>query len=125
MGLAIGVGTLAELVPLDPEGAEWTRASLTSLASVLERNGLPAHEEPEIFPTPLFSLRHSCTSFPYSFLHYLRRAYAYVHEERPIRDEDALRPEDEGPPWRERLVWYALWEAATTSIEHRTVIQFH
>jgi hypothetical protein len=33
--------------------------------------------------------------------------------------------EDSGPFWRERLVWYTLFEAASLSIEHNTLIVFH
>lgn len=208
MGLAVGVGVLADLIIHDPEGADWTRRSIASLNAALQRNGQPEHVEPERFAKPLFGLRRSCTSFPYSFLHYLRRAFAHVREGRPVPDDDQLRPEhdsvvedastmfdshllchsdaegfyvpidfgdpifddelpgamlgssqgllrelievaphigvtlddgrptpaceaelraieDGGPLWRERLVWYALFEAATLSLEHRTLIVFH
>lgn len=208
MGLAVGVGVLADLIIHDSEGAEWTRRSLASLNVVLQRNGLPEHHEPERFDKPLFERMHSCTSFPYSFIHYLRRAFAHVREGLPVPDDDELRPEhdsvvedastmfdshllchsdcegvyvpieigdpifdDEVPGtmlgssqallrelievaphigitlendrptpaseaalreasdgsafWRERLVWYTLFEAATLSIEHNTLIVFH
>lgn len=208
MGLAVGIGVLADLVIHDSEGAEWTRRSIASLNAVLQRNGHPEHREPESFPQPLFGLMHSCTSFPYSFIHYLRRAFAHVREGLAVPDDDELRPEhesvveeastmfdshllchsdceglyvpielgdpifdddvpgtmlgssqalllellevaphigvtledgrltpacevelraieDSGPLWRERLVWYTLFEAATLSIEHKTLIVFH
>jgi hypothetical protein len=46
---------------------------------ILEENHLPMHHEPESLP-PLQN-RCSLNSFPYSFLHYLRRAHAYrIHD---------------------------------------------
>jgi hypothetical protein len=206
MGLAIGIGVLADLIIHDEEGADWQRRSLAQLDAVLVRNGLPSHREPERFANPL--RRHSCTSFPYSFLHYLRRAFAHVREDQSVPDDEQLRPEHErvvedagtmfdshllchsdaeglyvpidfgapifdddvpagmlgssqallrelievaphiaidlvddrptpaceaalrkiedgAPLWRERLVWYALFEAATLSIQHGTAIVFH
>lgn len=206
MGLAVGIGVLADLIIHDQEGADWQRRSLAQVNAVLARNGLPAHREPERFAKKL--RQHACTSFPYSFLHYLRRAFAHVREDLPVPDDDTLRPEhesvvddagsmldshllchsdaegfyvpidfdepifdddvpaymlgssqgllrelievaphiavelvddrptpaceaelreieDEGPLWRERLVWYTLFEAATLSIEHGTAIVFH
>lgn len=46
MGLAIGVGTLASLLTLDAEGADWTRRSLARLDEVLARHGLPLAPHP-------------------------------------------------------------------------------
>jgi hypothetical protein len=206
MGLAVGVGVLADLIIHDQEGADWQRSSIAQLNAVLARNGLPPHREPERFAKKL--RQHGCTSFPYSFLHYLRRAFAHVREDLPVPDDDTIRPEHEtviedagsmldshllchsdaegfyvpidfdepifdddvlahmlgssqgllrelievaphigidllddrptpaceaelreiedgGPLWRERLVWYTLFEAATLSIEHGTLIVFH
>lgn len=206
MGLAIGIGVLADLIIHDEEGADWQRSSLAKLDAVLGRNALPAHREPEHFVARMN--RRACTSFPYSFLHYLRRAFAHVRENLPVPDDEQLQPEhdsvvedagtmfdshllchsdaegfyvpidfdepifdddvpggmlgschgllrelievaphigieliddrptpaceagllaieDGGPLWRERLVWYTLFEAATLSIEHGTAIVFH
>ena len=218
MGLAIGVGVLADLIIHDPEGADWTRRSLAGLNAALQRAGLPEHHEPERFVRAPHTSMRSCTSFPYSFLHYLRRAFAHVREGLPVPDDDTLRPEhdqvvedastmfdshllchsdaegfyvpidlssrpgnraefaepifdddvpggmlgsshallrelievaphigvtldnarptpaceaalqaieDSGPLWRERLVWYTLFEAATISVEYNTLIVFH
>ncbi|KIG17747.1 hypothetical protein DB30_02780 [Enhygromyxa salina] len=208
MGLAIGVGVLADLIIHDAEGADWMRTSIEGVNQALEANELPQHDEPESFATPLHELCHGCTSFPYSFLHYLRRAYAHMREGQPVPDDNEMRPEhdsviedaammmdshllchsdaeghyvpidfsdvifddelvggmlgssqallrelievaphidvtleggrptpaceaqlrvieDSGRLWRERLVWYTLFEAATISIEHRTLIVFH
>jgi hypothetical protein len=206
MGLAVGVGVLADLIIHDEEGADWLRRSLADVNTVLARNDLPAHREPERFGKP--PRLHGCMSFPYSFLHYLRRAFAHVREGLPVPDDDELRPkhdrvvedagsmldshllchsdaegfyvpidfeepifdddvlahmlgssqgllrelievaphidialvdnrptpaceaelrdiEDGGRLWRERLVWYTLFEAATLSIEHGSAIVFH
>lgn len=200
---------LADYSANDEEGAEWFRRSLTELDEVLVANGLPTHHEPPSFEVPLFQLQRACASFPYSFLHYLRRAFAHVREGLAVPEDDALRPEhdrvvedastmfdshllchsdaegyyvpidfpepifedalpggmlgssqallrelvevapalglrlgpdaqptleceaelraiaDSGPLWRERLVWYALFEAATLSVRYGTLIVFH
>ena len=209
MGLAIGVGLLDDLDRNDAEGAQWFRRELAAIDQVLARAGLPAHREPERFETPLFELRRSCTSFPYSFLHYLRRAFAHARLGLPIPDDEQLQPEhdavaedasmmldshllchsdaegyyvpvdfadpifddevpggmlgssqgllrelleiaahigvplsaegrptpeceaelqnieDGAPLWRERLVWYALFEAASLSLRFNALIVFH
>lgn len=90
MGLAIGVGLLADLIIHDEEGAEWMRKSVSGLNKVLVELGLPEHQEPEKVPV---HSRRSVSSYPYSFLHYLRRAYACVIEGKKLRigemkDED-------------------------------------
>jgi hypothetical protein len=85
MGLAIGVGVLADLIVHDAEGAEWMRKSIAKLNKVLVENGLAAHHEPEKLPG---MRRRSVSSYPYSFLHYLRRAYACVVEGKPVRTGD-------------------------------------
>jgi hypothetical protein len=82
MGLAIGVGVLADLIIHDEEGAEWMRKSLNGLNKVLAERGLAIHEEPTKLPP--YS-RRSVTSYPYSFLHYLRRAFACVVEGKKLR----------------------------------------
>lgn len=75
MGLAVSVGLLADLLQNDPEGAEWLVGSIAVVNRVLEDSGLPVHTEPrELVPVPT---RSSIGGFPYSFIHYLRRAYAH------------------------------------------------
>lgn len=74
MGLAVEVGALADLTLHDEEGAQWVRESLAKVNAVLAENNLPTHDEPEKLP-PL-DHRTIIDSFPYSFLHHLRRAYA-------------------------------------------------
>lgn len=74
MGLGIEVGMLADLFEHDEEGAEWLREALANVNAVLAELQLPAHVEPESLP-PMDD-RSIIGSFPYSFLHHLRRAYA-------------------------------------------------
>jgi hypothetical protein len=83
---------LADLVQNDPEGAAWMRRSVAKLSGVLEKNGLGRHEEPEALPP--WEAR-SVGSFPYSFLHYLRRAYACVLEGAPMRTGELTDEDDE------------------------------
>jgi hypothetical protein len=42
----------------------------------------------------------------------------------PACEADLVAIEDSGPFWRERIVWYSLFVAATASIKHRTLIVF-
>lgn len=80
MGLGIDVGALAYAKEHDPEGAEWIASDLAALNALLAAEGLPAHHEPETFEGQL--LPH-IGSFPYSFLHYLRRAFSHTRSGRP------------------------------------------
>jgi hypothetical protein len=75
MGLCVQVGMLADLLENDEDGAEWIRESLANVNAVLAENNLPKHDEPEQIPS--LDDRSIISSFPYSFLHYLRRAYAH------------------------------------------------
>jgi len=75
MGLAISVGMLAELSDLDPEGVEFYRDYFVAVNDLLAKQGLPPHTEPETLPE--MDNRCSLCSYPYSFLHYLRYAYAH------------------------------------------------
>lgn len=75
MGLAVCVGMLAELLEDDPESAEGFEEELAEVNRVLAASGLPPHTEPR-GPLELDS-RASIDGFPYSFIHYLRRAYAH------------------------------------------------
>lgn len=71
MGLAVSVGILADLRVNDEDGFEIYRKSFKRLNKVLKANDLPAHTEPEELPD--LDNRSGLSSFPYSFLHYLRR----------------------------------------------------
>jgi hypothetical protein len=74
MGLAVEVGMLADLKEHDEEGAQWLRDALADINAVFGEHKLPLHIEPEQLPP--MNDRSIIGSFPYSFLHYLRRAYA-------------------------------------------------
>jgi hypothetical protein len=93
MGLSISVGLLADLLENDEAGATAMRSTLAAINEVLAENHLPTYEEPEKLPG-LVS-RAQVTSYPYSFLHYLRRFYANV-----VHDPDwipCVTPDDESP----------------------------
>lgn len=77
MGLAIGVGLVAQRRESDPEAVARIRADISSINAILEQRDHPIHQEPESFEKTL-TLRASVTSFPYSWLHYLRRFAAHV-----------------------------------------------
>jgi hypothetical protein len=74
MGLAVVVGVFADLDQTDPEATGYYRGLCDQVNEVLAENGLPSHHEPE--KLALVNSRCSLLSYPYSFLHYLRRAYA-------------------------------------------------
>lgn len=82
MGLSVSVGMLADLKANDAEGAAWFRAEVAKVNRVLEANGLPTFTEPETLATQPHS--NAADSYPYSFLHYLRRAYALQREGYPL-----------------------------------------
>jgi len=73
MGLAISVGMLDE--------DEAYREMFDELAASLAQAGIAGYREPERVPD---AMRAHCDSFPYSFLHYLRRCYALLREGNPI-----------------------------------------
>src|SRR3954469_8442641 len=75
MGLAISVGILADLIENDPESAEHFDEDFAVVNRKLAEAGLPPHVEPRVLP-PLDS-RAPIDGLPYSFIHYLRRAYAH------------------------------------------------
>jgi hypothetical protein len=77
MGLSISTHFLADMLENDEEGAEWIQESIALVNELLVQNDLPQHVEPTTATT---LLRAHTSSFPYSFLHYLRRAFAHVHQ---------------------------------------------
>jgi hypothetical protein len=93
MGLGVSVGTLADLNDNDEEGAEWLRESLANANAVLAELNLPIHTEPESLPR--LDDRSIMGSFPYSFLHHLRRAYARWRQDPELPATPS--PEDENP----------------------------
>ena len=93
MGLAVGVGVLADLNANDEDGAGWLRERLGKVNRVLADNNLPTHTEPKELPA--LRSRAPIGSFPYSFLHYLRRFAAHVWAKPGWKPEPF--PEDEDP----------------------------
>jgi len=96
MGLAVVVGALADAVGAGySDDAEHLRGSLARVNEVLAANGLPTHEEPSELPRPPMS-RSPLESFPYPWLHRLRRVYAYATRDpnwvaTPLAEEDEQR----------------------------------
>lgn len=91
MGLGVCVGMLADLAENDQEGADWFREEVQTLNAVLQENGIPGHEEPEsIEPFEPSGI----DSFPYSFLHYLRRAYVCARKGIELRQGEMTDADD-------------------------------
>ncbi|MGW5382938.1 hypothetical protein [Nocardia sp. NPDC003963] len=85
MGLAVGTHAYAELLDSDDaEEADYLREQLRALGRLLAAEGLPAHTEPETRGPE--TERAPVGSVPYSFVHYLRRAYARARQfpDRPM-----------------------------------------
>jgi hypothetical protein len=78
MGLAVSLGVLACDSDADPDGVKWLRAGFRQVNQVLAAHGLPPHEEPECLPD--IPYRGQLLGFPYSWLHYLRRAVAFARQ---------------------------------------------
>ncbi|WP_328397385.1 hypothetical protein [Nocardia sp. NBC_00416] len=62
----------------DPEELDEVRNDLRALNELLAGEGLPIHDEPTAVGSA--TSRSLLGSVPYSFVHYLRRAYARAHE---------------------------------------------
>lgn len=76
MGLAIEVGLYADLLSENPKAAESLAKTFNTLNDVLKENGIEAFNETKELNE--LQNRSKCNSFPYSFLHYLRRFFAYT-----------------------------------------------
>ncbi|TMQ11878.1 MAG: hypothetical protein E6J90_33360 [Deltaproteobacteria bacterium] len=72
MGLSLGVGVLAELTRRDPDGTAWLKRQVAIIQRLLAAHGLPPFEEPEA-PVVPDAERPRFGSFPYAYLHCLRR----------------------------------------------------
>lgn len=84
MGLAVMVGLLAEVSGADTEAETWVRRDLKQINKLLRKHGLPDHVEPEhLADQPAVR---GPGSFPYSFLHHLRRAQACLLSGLAVRD---------------------------------------
>jgi hypothetical protein len=76
MSLAISIGYLSDVAKNHPESADRFEQDLTNLNAILEQHGLQPHQEPVRLED--IQMRATCGSFPYSFLHDVRRVYAHV-----------------------------------------------
>ena len=93
MGLNITVGILADLAENDPEAIEELMPDFEIIIRLLRLNNLPEHREPT--QLPMLNDRSGASSFPYSFLHRLRRFYAKLIA-RPVELPEPLT-ENESP----------------------------
>ncbi|EMJ95796.1 hypothetical protein [Leptospira alstonii] len=91
MGLAVVVGILSEDW-YDPETLDSFRKEFEKVNRLLADNDLPLHKEPERLP--VLENRCELDSYPYSYLHYLRRAYAYRVNDPTWMAEPILDSED-------------------------------
>ncbi len=96
MGLAVSVGVLAS--DSEPESTQWLRKQFRQVNRLLAAKGLPPHEEPEDLPK--IPYRGQLMGFPYSWLHYLRRAVAFA---RQAPEEFCPTPQDWDPGTDERM----------------------
>lgn len=77
MGLSVEVNFLGYLIKDNDQGSvSWFREELKKINHLLEQNSLPVHLEPEEYLN--LSYRTPITSFPYGFVHHLRRAVAFA-----------------------------------------------
>jgi hypothetical protein len=126
MGLAVAVGLLADLLENDPEFVDELRADLGRIDEVLRENGLPGFAEPEKLP-PVQS-RAPVESFPYSFLHYLRRAYAHhvLHPDVPLPESEDPSEDpivDEVGDTHHHLLWHSDCEGFYVPVDFAEVIE--
>jgi hypothetical protein len=80
MGLSIAIFDLAEYLAdeeVEPEEIEDVKADFAQLDIFLRARGFPGHVEPEEIPAQV-DYRGEIVGFPYSCLHFLRRAYLYL-----------------------------------------------
>lgn len=129
MGLAISVGILADLLENDPESVDHLRLDFAAINTALRSRKLPAHNEPESLPD--LDDRTPIASFPYSSLHYLRRAYAH-HVKSP--GDGVLEFADDADPTEDpileeigspdhHLLWHSDAEGFYVPIDFPKVIE--
>jgi len=91
MGLAISVGILASLD--DAEGVRQYEQEFEKVNALLAKHALPRFNEPQQFSDGALARVAHTSSFPYSFVHYLRRAFAYTRANKPVTPmEDGCDP---------------------------------
>lgn len=89
MGLAVSVGSLSDFNKFDRDGAGWIQSEVSRINEALRERGYGSFVEPSALPE--LGNRCSLSSYPYSWVHYLRRAYAHTSAGLP------LEPLPEGP----------------------------
>lgn len=123
MGLGLSVGYLADMKIHDNEGYVWAKDTFAKIAEVLKDNHCPTWEEPEELNA---SLRPHLSSFPYSWIHFLRRAYAWQNEHPgenlppsngEISEEDDRMIEDVALDFRSHLLCHSDAEGHYVPIE--------
>ena len=98
MSLGIEIGALASLNQHDLEGADLLEEQFEAVNRLLTDVGLPNWSEPTVLPDD-FRMRPNAAGFPYSWLHYLRRAFAAAQHApnatiEPLGAEDSLEDWD-------------------------------
>jgi len=145
LGLSVTVGDLAQLIAsgeLDADVLQEIRAEYDALSAMLVEQGLGPHIEPEQLDE--WPYRGQTLGFPYSSIHYLRRARAYqraglelVPAESDAADDPILQGEYARPLSSSHLICHAddqgfyvpkdfftLHEAARQSIAQKAAITF-
>ncbi len=129
MGLSVQVGALAGLLNDDPEGAAWLLDKFEKINRLLQENGLPQHQEPRT----LLALddRAAEQSYPYSFIHHLRRVAAhqiddpaYVAEPVEEGEDPADDPllEDEYAMMRSHLICHSDAEGFYLPVDFEDIL---
>lgn len=129
MGLGIGIGIMADAQQHDPEAAEWIQEDMAAINTQLSRGGYATHNEPLESPTE--QSRAVVDSFPYSFLHTLRRAYAHCIEDpgQPITPLQPGQDASRDPVLKSHtssashLIWHSDAEGYYVPVEFDLVIE--
>jgi hypothetical protein len=130
MSLAVDTFFLAYLVADDPESAEDLRGDFAALSEALGGAGHRAYTEPESRPPEAVAREH-IGSFPYSWLHHLRRAYAHtvLDARRPLAplddggDATADPAIEQVSSPRHHLLYHSDCEGYYVPIDFPTVIE--
>lgn len=131
MGLCVGTDGLAFAVESgsDPEYLDSLNDQLRTLNELLASEGLPLHREPAVRGAAV--TRDRMSGVPYSFLHYLRRAYARaceypdqpltpVAEDESAADDPAI--EAVGSTFTSHLICHSDCEGYYVPVDFREVL---
>ena len=129
MGLAVTVGILADLAENDPDAVEDLASDFDTINDVLRSNGLPEHQEPTTLPR--LDDRTGCGSFPYSFMHCLRRFYARRIAQpdqmpQPVTKDEEVAGDpmlDQVGSSRHHLLWHSDCEGYYVPIDFPMVLE--